>query len=159
MSILNRLSVLFAFFALILTPNTSVSAQEEDVASFGIEEIIVTARKREESLQDVPIAITAITEALNDSTIRTVADLSGFAPNVVISSGLGTRGRGSAISLRGINSNESDKSFDPKISVEIDQTLEGRLNINLDILIVSVNVRTNIVYPFYFKEGTNVVGM
>jgi phage baseplate assembly protein W len=46
-----------------------------------------------------------------------------------------------------------------KISLEIDQTLEGRLNINLDILIVSVNVRTNIVYPFYFKEGTNVVGM
>ena len=119
MSIINRLSVFFAFFALILTTNTSVSAQEE-VTSLGIEEIIVTARKREESLQDVPIAITAITEALNDSTIRTVADLSGFAPNVVISAGLGTRGRGSAISLRGINSNESDKSFDPKISVEID---------------------------------------
>ena len=89
MSILNRLSVFFAFFALILTSNTSVSAQEE--TSFGIEEIIVTARKREESLQDVPIAITAITEALNDSTIRTVADLSGFAPNVVIGTGLGAR--------------------------------------------------------------------
>ena len=73
MSIFNRLSVFFAFFALILTSNTLVSAQEqEDVASYGIEEIIVTARKREESLQDVPIAITAITEALNDSTIRTV---------------------------------------------------------------------------------------
>ena len=137
MSILNRLSVFFAFFALILTSNTSVSSQEEAVTSFGIEEIIVTARKREESLQDVPIAITAITEALNDSTIRTVADLSGFAPNVVISTGLGTRGRGSAISLRGINSNESDKSFDPKISVEIDGitigTNSGQVIENFDL--------------------------
>jgi iron complex outermembrane receptor protein len=136
MSIINRLSVFFAFFALILTTNTSVSAQEE-ATSLGIEEIIVTARKREESLQDVPIAITAITEALNDSTIRTVADLSGFAPNVVISAGLGTRGRGSAISLRGINSNESDKSFDPKISVEIDGitigTNSGQIIENFDL--------------------------
>ena len=52
-----------------------VSAQEnEQVSSLGIEEIIVTARKREESLQDVPVAITAVTEQLQDATIRNIAD-------------------------------------------------------------------------------------
>ena len=70
-------------------------------------------KKRGGSLQDVPIAITAITEQLEDATIRNIADLSAFAPNVIIGE-TSVRSRGSAITIRGINSSESDKSFDPK---------------------------------------------
>ncbi len=136
MSVSSRFIMILALTALILPYNSSILAQET-TQTVGIEEIIVTARKREESLQDVPIAITAITEALEDSTIRTVADLSGFSPNVVIGMGAGARARGSAISLRGINSNESDKSFDPKISVEIDGitigTNSGQVIENFDL--------------------------
>ena len=114
-----------------------VSAQEnEEVSSLGIEEIIVTARKREESLQDVPVAITAVTEQLQDATIRNIADLSAFAPNVIIGE-TSVRARGSAITLRGINSSESDKSFDPKILVELDGvaigTNSGQIIENFDL--------------------------
>ena len=114
-----------------------VSAQDnEGASSLGIEEIIVTARKREESLQDVPIAITAVTEQLQDATIRNIADLSAFAPNVIIGE-TSVRARGSAITLRGINSSESDKSLDPKILVELDGvaigTNSGQIIENFDL--------------------------
>ena len=53
--------------------------------SLVIEEIIVTARKTEESVQDVPIAITALSsEQLQSSTIRTLSDLTGYIPNATI---------------------------------------------------------------------------
>ena len=70
-------------FSLILPMFLNTGFAQES-SSLEIEEIIVTAQKREESLQDVPIAITAITEQLEDATIRNIADLSAFAPNVII---------------------------------------------------------------------------
>ena len=51
----------------------------------GLEEIIVTAQKREQSVQDVPIAVTAVTEAsLQSNRIFTVADLSSVAPGMTV---------------------------------------------------------------------------
>ena len=52
-----------------------------------IEEIIVTARKKQESVQDVPIAMTALSKELKDSTIRDLADIEGYSPNVVFNDG------------------------------------------------------------------------
>jgi iron complex outermembrane receptor protein len=51
----------------------------------GLEEIVVTAQKREQSLQDVPIAVTAVTqENLQANRIYTVNDLSAIAPGVTV---------------------------------------------------------------------------
>ena len=117
-------SFLILSISLILSFMPKVSYTQEGTSGLEIEEIIVTAQKREESLQDVPIAITAITEQLEDATIRNIADLSAFAPNVIIGE-TSVRSRGSAITIRGINSSESDKSFDPKILVELDGVAIG----------------------------------
>lgn len=51
--------------------------------------------------------------------------------------------------------------FEPRITLNAikigkEDMYEGRLNINLDYTIRIVNVRNNIVFPFYFKEGTNI---
>ena len=71
MSNINKFLMFIAISALTLNYTPSLSAQEsDDSESFGIEEIIVTARKIEESSQDVPVAITAITEQLEKSNIR-----------------------------------------------------------------------------------------
>ncbi len=43
-----------------------------------------------------------------------------------------------------------------KVDVSISQQVEGRLNINLDYLIRTVNKRSNMVFPFYFLEGTDL---
>lgn len=43
-----------------------------------------------------------------------------------------------------------------KVSLEVKDIYDGVLNINIDYTISSINVRTNIVFPYYIKEGTNI---
>jgi phage baseplate assembly protein W len=54
--------------------------------------------------------------------------------------------------------------YEPRITVEeitVDssQYLEGLLQVNIEYTIRKINIRTNIVYPFYIIEGTNVPDM
>ena len=91
-----------------------------------IEEIIVTAQKREQSAQDVPISITAMGEELLSSTIRNLADITGYAPNVVLG-GEGRRGGASSIQIRGIAAaTNTDNTFDSPIAVNIDGIYLGQ---------------------------------
>ena len=102
-----------------------------------IEEVIVTARKQEESAQDVPVAITALSGELRNATIRNLADLNGFAPNVQIDPDPG-RSNGASIIIRGISPTRvDDNSFDSPIGVIIDGiylgTLSGQIIENFDL--------------------------
>ena len=128
----NVMSIL-ALAALILPLNTFSAEEDESVT---IEEITVTARKRAESAQSVPIAITSITEQLQQSEIRNLTDLNGYAPNVTIAAS-GSRSRASAINIRGIAYSETDKSFDSPVAVTLDGvfigTSSGQIIENFDI--------------------------
>ena len=143
MSTINQFLMFFAVLALTLNFTPSVSAQDQgDSESFGIEEIIVTARKIEESAQDVPVAITAITEELRKSNIRNLSDLQGFAPNVIIGN-FGSRSGGANLNIRGISPPRSDdNSFDAPIAVMIDGvhlgTAAGQILENFDLERVEV---------------------
>jgi iron complex outermembrane receptor protein len=111
--------------------------------SLSIEEVVVTARKQEESSQDVPIAMTAISEQLTNSTIRNLTDLNGFAPNVTIAEDGSRGGGGAVINIRGISPTRSDdNSFDAPIGVMIDGiylgTLAGQVLENFDLERVEV---------------------
>lgn len=77
-------------------------AQGTTVAG-AIEEVLVTARRREESLQDVPIAITAVgTAQLEERSIESMEDLNKIAPNLMVAAaGVGGNANG-AFSMRGI---------------------------------------------------------
>jgi len=76
----------------------------------GLDEIVVTAQKREQNLQDVPLAISAIGgEKIEKLAIRDSRDLSGLAPNVTIVQGT-TSNASAVISMRGI-SNGGSESF------------------------------------------------
>jgi iron complex outermembrane receptor protein len=69
------------FLALPLALAFSISV----AADMTLEEVVVTAQKTESSLQDTPIAITAITEGtIRDLNIKNVVDLQGIAPNVML---------------------------------------------------------------------------
>jgi len=93
-----------------------------------LEEVVVTARKIEESSQEVPVAITALSEqVLQRSTIRDMSDLNGYAPNVLIDQD-GSRSNGANINIRGISPTRSDdNSFDAPVAVMIDGIYLGSL--------------------------------
>ncbi|NWK96126.1 TonB-dependent receptor [Sphingobium lactosutens] len=76
----------------------------------GLDEIVVTAQKRTQNLQDVPIAISAIgAEKIEQLGIKDSRDLSGLAPNVVITQGT-VSNSAAVFSMRGI-SNGGSESF------------------------------------------------
>ena len=64
----------------------TMTEQSMEVRSVGgIEEVVVTAQKREQSLQDTPIALTAITAStIEDLDIKNVVDMAGISPNVML---------------------------------------------------------------------------
>ena len=73
---------------------------QREVAT-ALEEVIVTAQKREESLQEVPIAVTALNaDALEKTFARDLTDITGAAPNLIIDPVLGNGT--SAVSIRGM---------------------------------------------------------
>src|SRR5690349_3266218 len=69
-----------------ITPLSTASAGEAESAG-ALEEVVVTARKREESLQDTPIAISAFSAAaLERQQITSTEDLDQVAPNLQFAS-------------------------------------------------------------------------
>ncbi|MSO98284.1 MAG: hypothetical protein EXR11_08715 [Rhodospirillaceae bacterium] len=61
------------------------TAAAQNVAKFTLEEIVVTARRREENLMEVPMAVTAITaERIDAAGIKTLDQLSIFTPGLTV---------------------------------------------------------------------------
>lgn len=82
------------------TQNESLQAQfARKVAQRGsLEEVVVTARKREENIQETPIAVTAMSgEALKEQGIESVTDLSKSVPSLQVN-----KGQSNQIYIRGI---------------------------------------------------------
>jgi len=91
----------------------------------GLEEVIVTAQKREQSLQDVPVAVTALTqETLEVNTVVDVSDLSGLAPNLTVRPAVGGTNL-PAFNMRGITSYGIVPGSDKQISIYLDGVYLG----------------------------------
>ncbi|MYK84610.1 MAG: TonB-dependent receptor, partial [Gammaproteobacteria bacterium] len=90
-----------------------------------IEEIIVTARQQQETLQDVPVTIAALTEAdLDRYNITNLVDAAKMVPNMVISHG--GSGNGSSLRLRGIGSSSISAAFDHSVAINLDGVVVNR---------------------------------
>ena len=92
-------------------------AQEESV---GLEEIVVTARKRQESIQDVPVAVSAISPGqLERGSITSSLDLGKMVPNVELhETAIGSESL--SASIRGLSYDDIEKSIEPTVGVAID---------------------------------------
>ncbi|WP_374651148.1 TonB-dependent receptor [Rhizorhabdus sp.] len=116
-----RNGVLLATTALALAAGPAwaqTSPQSTDAG--GIEEIIVTARQRAESLQSVPVAVAAMDGAMIERTfIPDVDSIERFMPNVELGRHPFTGG-GMSASIRGISFGDLDRSFEPAVAVSVD---------------------------------------
>ena len=101
----------------------------ECVLAAGLEEIVVTARKREERLQETPISITAMSgDALAARQIETTQELARVAPNLIVSQGQSVSGNSSAGAyfIRGIGQIDFLLNTDPGVGLYIDGVYVAR---------------------------------
>ncbi|KQX18184.1 MULTISPECIES: TonB-dependent receptor [unclassified Sphingomonas] len=101
----------------------------------GLEEIIVTARRREEALQDTPISVSALSSAtLERSNVQALDDITRLMPNVAIQAQSGFLAGNTAF-IRGIGSQEPLLSVDSPVGIYIDGVYIGRNNAsNLELV-------------------------
>lgn len=87
-----------------------------------LEEVVVTAQKREQSVQDVPIAISAFgAETLQNKGITEVSQLANLSPNVILDAGTPfSAGNALAAYIRGIGQNDFAFNLDPGVGIYVD---------------------------------------
>ncbi len=90
-----------------------------------VEEIVITAQKREQNIQEVPISVTALTsEFVQDSGLTEFGGIQQYAPNVSVNPIVDTRS--TAIRIRGIGADQSNAGIDAAVGVFIDGIYQGR---------------------------------
>ena len=111
--------------------NTSESEHAGD-------EIMVTATKIVTNVQDVPIAITAVTaKALEDRQIKDFANLGAIVPNATFRKSEGIYGAGVTVTMRGIGTTDTQFSNEPAVAYYID----------------------DVYYPFLFGSNFDLLDM
>jgi iron complex outermembrane receptor protein len=103
---------------------TTLAPQSE-----GLQEIVVTAQKRTQSIQDVPISITAFTAGtLETKGITDLQGLSALAPNVNLDAGSPFSGSSSVLSasIRGIGQDDFAFNLDPGVGIYVDGVYYAR---------------------------------
>src|SRR5262245_48457565 len=98
-------------------------------AASGLEEIVVTAQRRTQSLQDVPIAMQVVDSTLiKDVAAENIGDLNGFVPGLVVSDNSPTQPR---YQIRGIQTGDFGVGTDPAVGVYVDGIYASRSGASL----------------------------
>ncbi len=109
------------------SPTARAQTSSSDAAPpEGLTEIVVTARRRTENLQDVPVAVTAIGAAtIQTQDVTNLEDLNSFVPNFKIAA---DRATSSTINvyIRGVGQSDPLWGFDPGVGVYIDDVYLAR---------------------------------
>jgi iron complex outermembrane receptor protein len=93
-----------------------------------VEEVVVTARRRAENIQDTPVSVTAISPTqLEAAAAPNIQDLEGLTPNLVIDAN-NVSPNSASIAIRGISFEDIEKSFDPAVGVLLDGVYLGTNN-------------------------------
>lgn len=128
-------------FAATAAHGQSAAASQDQSAAAADEaytaDIIVTAQKREQSLQEVPIAITALSgDALAERAIDNVSSLAAVTPNVNLDGGSPFSGSSAVLSafIRGIGRDDFAINLDPGVGVYLDGVYLARtVGANIDL--------------------------
>ena len=89
-------------------------------------EIIVTAQRREQTLQKVPVAVSTINAGqIEARRLNNIDQLSGIAPNLVITTG-NTSSSSTQISIRGSVTTNNTITYDPAVGLYLDGVYVGK---------------------------------
>jgi iron complex outermembrane receptor protein len=97
---------------------TATAAPASGVAGVTIQDVVVTARLREESLQDVPIPVSAVSgEELDKKHQATVKDFAQTSPSLTVSA---PNARQSSIAIRGVGKNIANEALEASVGIIAD---------------------------------------
>lgn len=120
------IKLLLATTAISIIASSAVSAQ-----GFDEDEIIVTATKRPESVQDIPIAVTVVSPTqLQDQGVASIKDLSSVAAGFNIQSSQ-TETQGTSIRIRGVGTTGNNIGLESSVGVFIDGVYQSRPGVAL----------------------------
>jgi iron complex outermembrane receptor protein len=124
----------------------------------GLEEIIVTARRQEETLQDVPVTISAFTEEdLDRYGITSLEEVAQMVPNMQIFA-VGS-GNNSNLYLRGVGTSSISAAFDQSVALNFDGVVAnvGRLILSSYLDIAQIEVLKGPQSLYFGKSATSGV--
>ena len=100
--------------------STTMGVGSQALGAIGLEEIVVTARKREEAIQDVPVAVTAVTgETFDRSMLLNFEEATALTPGFSVPP-TSTSPLALALSMRGSVQTDSIVTMDPSVGVYVD---------------------------------------
>lgn len=110
-------------------PSPTAAGTTDNATTGGtLQEVVVTAQKRRQSLVDVPVAVSVVSQtALKNNDASDLTKIAELVPQVMI--GSISTGTGAQLSIRGISSSPLDAGIDQMVSVEVDgvQLSRGRI--------------------------------
>jgi iron complex outermembrane receptor protein len=120
------MGVAFSALAVPAAAQEAGSQPDPTAAAEATDEIVVTARRRAESLQDVPIAVTAYSgEALEEQGALDITDISDTTPNVTLEVSRGTNSTLSAF-IRGVGQQDPVAGFEQGVGIYLDDVYLNR---------------------------------
>jgi iron complex outermembrane receptor protein len=132
----NRLKTTRTIISSLVSASTFLLCAQT-VHSAVLEEVVVTAQKRAQDVQDVPISISAFQgDALRERAVGDVSALSNIAPSVTLDAGTPFSGSTAVLGafIRGIGSNDFAMNIDPGVGVYLDGVYLARsVGANLDL--------------------------
>jgi iron complex outermembrane recepter protein len=110
-------------------PQHALAQQEVEKPTGVLEEVVVSAQRRDQALQDVPISLQVVDQDLiNDTGATDMGDLNGFIPGLVVSDGSPTQPK---YALRGVSTGDFGVGTDPAVGVYVDGIYAARSGASL----------------------------
>ena len=126
--------VMMALTAPVYAQESGAPVKQQRDPSLVLEEILVTASRRVESLQEVPMSVSAFSsDFLQESGVNGLMDLEQYTPNLKITPGPSSRH--TSFRIRGIGSAGSNSGIDPSVGIFIDGIYQGRAGMSISDLV------------------------
>lgn len=120
----NRVASMVLLSPLVISDHAA--AQESAAEAGTLEYVVVTAQFRAEPLQEIPIAISALSaEQLEQKGVGDVSGIAGQAPNVALARGAGGFGQMATIFIRGVGQADPHFALEPGVGMYLDDVYYG----------------------------------